>query len=178
MLGYELVFLAFGCCGWLPSPMELLLAPRPSNTVNEAALKPMKGRRVVIDPGPEFSEAGMRDPAGEIAGSLATSLADRFGLQFEPGRKADADALVLEMQTLEWLVQPGLKDYKLRYRGEATLVDRRDGRRLGRARCDRDVTTGKNSYTAAIADRPALAGALHSAANSCLAQLREALLGS
>jgi hypothetical protein len=120
----------------------------------------------------------MRDPAGEIAGALATSLADRFGLQLEPGRKADADALVLEMQTLEWRVEPGLRDYKLRYRGEATLVDRRDGRRLGRARCDRDVTTGKNSYDAAIADRPALAGALHSAANSCLAQLREALLGS
>jgi hypothetical protein len=82
------------------------------------------------------------------------------------------------MQTLEWLVEPGLRDYKLRYRGEATLVDRRDGHRLGRARCDRNVPTGKNSYDGALADRAALADALHAAATSCTQQLREALLGS
>jgi hypothetical protein len=105
-------------------------------------------------------------------------LADRFGLQFEPGRKPDADTLVLGMQTLEWLVEPGLRDYKLRYRGEATLVDPRNGQRLGRARCDRNVSTGKDSYDGALADRPALAGALHAAAASCTQQLREALLGS
>lgn len=179
MLGYDLVVaLALGCCGWLPQPLEFLLSPQRGDAVNEAVLKPMKGRRVEVDPGPEFSEAGMRDPAGDIAASLAASLADRFGLQFEAGRKPDADALVLGMQTLEWIVEPGLKDYKLRYRGEVTLVDRRDGHRLGRARCDRNVPTGKDSYDAAIADRPGLADALHAAADSCTEQLREALLGS
>ena len=54
----------------------------------------------------------MRDPAGEIAASLTTSLADRFGLRFEPGRKPDAEALVLGMQTLDMclkeLVSKGL----------------------------------------------------------------------
>ena len=178
MLGYDLIVLTFAaCCGWFGTAAEALLPSRPQG-VTEAAMQPMKGRRMVIDSGTEFSEAGMRDPASDIAGSLAISLADRFGLQFEPGRKPDADTLVLEMQTLEWLVEAGLKDYKLRYRGEATLVDRRDGRRLGRVRCDRNVTTGKASYKEALSDRPALAGALHSAADSCLQQLREGLLGS
>jgi hypothetical protein len=177
MLGFDLVVLAFACCAWLPQTMQFL-SPVRAEAVSEAVLKPMKDRRVAVDAGREFSEAGMRDPAGDIAASLATSLADRFGLQFEPGRKPDADALVLGMQTLEWLVEPGLKDYQLRYRGEATLVDPRDGRRLGRARCDRNVTTGKNSYDGALADRPALGDALHAAAASCTVQLREALLGS
>jgi hypothetical protein len=154
------------------------MLPQRSGAVSETVLRPMKDRRVAVEPGREFSEAGMRDPAGAIAASLATSLADRFGLQFEPGRKPDADALVLGMQTLEWVVEPGLKDYKLRYRGEATLVDQRDGHRLGRARCDRNVSTGKDSYDGALADRPALAEALHAAADSCTQQLREALLGS
>jgi hypothetical protein len=176
MLGYDFVVLAFACCGWLPTPMEIVLSPRQQEAVSDAALMRMKGRKVTVDTGYEFSEAGMRDPAGEIAGSLASSLAGRYGLEFEPGRQPDPDGLVLGVHTLEWLVEPGWKDYKLRYRGEATLVDRRDGRRLGRARCDRDVTTGKNSYDAAIADRPALASALHAAAGSCLLQLREALL--
>jgi hypothetical protein len=177
MLGYDLVVLALACCAWLPQTLEFML-PQRAEALNETVLKPMKDRRVAVEAGTEFSEAGMRDPAGDIAASLATSLADRFGLQFEPGRKPDADALVLGMQTLEWIVEPGLKDYKLRYRGEATLVDRRDGHRLGRARCDRNVTTGKDSYDGALADRPALAEALHAAANSCTRQLREALLGS
>jgi hypothetical protein len=177
MLGYDLVVLALACCGWLPQPLEFMLAPQQA-AVNETLLKPMKDRRVAVDAGPEFSEAGMRDPASDIAASLATSLANRFGLRFEPGRKADEDALVLGMRTLEWIVEPGLKDYKLRYRGEATLVDKRDGRRLGRARCDRNVPTGKASYDGALADRPALADALHAAADSCTQQLREALLGS
>jgi hypothetical protein len=177
MLGYDLVVVAFACCAWLPQSLEFMVgSPRPE-AVNETALKLMKDRRVVVDAGREFSEAGMRDPASGIAASLATSLADRFGLQFEPGRKPDADALVLGMQTLEWIVEPGLKDYRLRYRGEATLVDQRDGRRLGRARCDRNVPTGKDSYDGAIADRPALADALHAAADSCTRQMREALLG-
>lgn len=176
MLGFDLVVLAFGCCGWLPTPMEIMLSPRQQQSVNDAALTLMKGRRMTIDPGSEFSEAGMRDPAGEIAGSLATSLAGRYGLEFEPGRKLDPDGLVLGVHTLEWVVEAGWKDYKLRYRGEATLVDQRDGRRLGRAWCDRNVPTGKDSYDAAIADRPALASALQAAAGSCLQQLREALL--
>jgi hypothetical protein len=177
VLGYDLAVLALACCAWLPQTMEFL-SPLRADAVSEAELKPMKDRRVAVEAGPVFSEAGMRDPAGDIAASLATSLADRFGLQFEPGRKPDAEALVLGMQTLEWIVEPGLKDYKLRYRGEATLVDRRDGHRLGRARCDRNVSTGKNSYDGALADRPALADALHAAADSCTRQLREALLGS
>jgi hypothetical protein len=178
MLGFDLAVLAFAaCCTWLPQSLEFMLPLRPE-ALNESVLKPMKDRRVTVDAGTEFSEAGMRDPAGEIGASLATSLADRFGLQFEPGRKPDADALVLGMQTLEWIVEPGLRDYKLRYRGEATLVDRRDGHRLGRARCDRNVSTGKDSYDGALADRPALADALHAAAGSCTRQLREALLGS
>lgn len=177
MLGYDFVVLALACCAWLPQPLEFMLTPQRADAVNEAVLKAMKDRRVAVDAGPEFSEAGMRDPAGAIAASLASSLADRFGLRFEPARKPDANALVLGMQTLEWIVEPGLKDYKLRYRGEATLVDRRDGHRLGRARCDRNVPTGKTSYDAALADRPALADALHAAADSCTQQLREALLG-
>lgn len=178
MLGYDLVFLAFACCAWLPQPLEFMLSQGRAEAVNEMVLKPMKDRRVAVEAGPEFSEAGMRDPAGDIGASLATSLAERFGLQFEPGRKPEKDALVLGMQTLEWIVEPGLKDYRLRYRGEATLVDLRDGRRLGRARCDRNVPTGKASYDGAFADRPALADALHAAADSCARQLHEALLGS
>jgi len=178
MLGFDFAVLTLAaCCAWLPQTMEFL-SPVRAEAVKEAVLKPMKDRRVAVDAGREFAEAGMRDPAGEIGASLATSLADRFGLQFELGRKPDADALVLGMQTLEWLVEPGLRDYKLRYRGEATLVDQRDGQRLGRARCDRNVTTGKDSYDGALADRPALAQALHAAADSCTRQLREALLGS
>jgi hypothetical protein len=178
MLGFDLAVLTLAaCCAWLPQSLEFML-PQRSGAVNETVLKPMKDRRVAVEAGRAFSEAGMRDPAGDIGASLATSIADRFGLQFEPGRKPDADALVLGMQTLEWLVEPGLKDYQLRYRGEATLVDPRDGRRLGRARCDRNVPTGKNSYDGALADRPALGDALHAAAASCTVQLREALLGS
>jgi len=178
MLGFDLAVLTLAaCCAWLPQTMEFL-SPVRAEGLNETVLKPMKDRRVAVEAGREFSEAGMRDPAGDIAASLATSLADRFSLQFEPGRKPDEDGLVLGMQTLEWLVEPGLKDYRLRYRGEATLVDRRDGQRLGRARCDRNVSTGKDSYDGAIADRPALADALHAAADSCTRQLREALLGS
>lgn len=174
MLGYDLVLLTVSaCCSWLPA----LLSPQHPEAVNETAALAMKGRRVAVEPAPKFSEAGMRDPSEEIAGALAASLAERYGLKFEPGRKAEADTLVLAMQTLEWIVEPGWKDYKLRYRGEATLVDRQNGHRLGRAWCDRNAPTGKKSYDEAMADRSALAGALHAAADSCTAQLREALLG-
>lgn len=176
MLGYDLVALAFACCGWLPAPLEWVLSPQRPEAVNEAVLQPMKGRRVAVELRPEFSEAGMHDPAVQIAGSLAASLAERYGLQFEPGSAPGPDALALGVHTLEWRVEPGLKDYKLRYRGEATLVDRRSGRRLGRAWCDRNAPTGKDSYDGAMADRPALADALHAAADSCLQQLREALI--
>ena len=176
MLGYDIVVLAFACCSWLPQPLEFILAPQRVEAVNEAVLRPMKGRAVAVEVGRAFSEEGMSDPAGRIAGSLATSLADRYGLKFEPGEAPGAGALVLGMQTLEWRIEPAFKDYELRYRGEATFVDQGSGRRLGRAWCDRRVSTGKDSYEASVADRPALAGALQAAATSCIAQLREALI--
>ena len=174
MFGSEFVVLAFACCSWLGSAAEALLVQ--PQAVTEAALQPMKGRAVAVEIGPEYSEAGMHDPADRIAGSLATSLASRYGLQFEPGRAPGPDMLVLAMHTREWTVEPGWSDYYLRYRGEATLVDRKSGRRLGRAWCDQRALTGKNSYDAAIKDRRALALSLQAAADSCLRQLRESLL--
>ena len=177
MLGFDLVVVTFAaCCAWLGPAAEALLPARPQG-VSKSAMQPMKGRAVAIELGPAYTESGMTDPAGEIANPLAASLADRYGLRFEPGRPAAADALVLGMHTLEWVVVAGIKDYQLRYRGEATLVDRADGRTLGRAWCDRRVSTGKNSYDASLADRPALAGALGAAASSCGQQLKESLLG-
>ena len=176
MLGYDIVVLAFACCSWVPQPLEFILAPQRAEAVNEAVLRPMKGRAVMVEVGRAFTEEGMSDPAGKIASSLASSLAERYGLDFEPGRAPVADGLVVGMHTLEWTVVAGLKDYELRYRGEATFVDQGSGRRLGRAWCDRRVSTGKDSYDASVADRPALAGALQAAATSCAAQLREALI--
>src|SRR5262245_23468672 len=173
MLGFDITVLAFACCGWLTAPLEFMTSPQ--RPLSAEAMQPMKGRVVAIEAGPAFSEAGMDDPANRIAGLLAMSLANRYGLRVERGASG-SDALSLGVQTLEWRVEPAWKDYQLRYRGEATLVDRQSGRRLGRAWCDRSVTTGKNSYDEALADRPALATALSAAADSCLQQFREALV--
>jgi len=139
MLGLDIAVLSLSaCCAWLP---DLMLGPR-SQGVSEAVMAPMKGRPVVIEPGPEFAEAGMPDPAGEIATSLAAAIAKRYGMKFQPEARAAADAVVLEVQTREWMLDAGFTDYKVRYRGEATLTDRQSGRRLGRAWCDRRAPNG------------------------------------
>lgn len=174
-MGSDLVVLAFACCGFLPQPMHVMLSPR-SETVSEAALESLKGRAMAVELGPVFSEAGMTDPAAEIAGSLAASLAERYGLKFEAGRSPSADGLVLGMQTVEWAVEMGFTDFRVRYRGEATLVDRSNGRKLGRVWCNRHVPAGVHSIEAGGADRPALESALHAAAQSCLQELRQALI--
>lgn len=176
MLGLDIIVVTLGaCCGWLTPAAEALM-PTRSQAVNEVLMQPMKGRTVAVENGRAFSEAGMTDPADRIADGLATSLAQRYGLRFEPGRPADADSLILGVLTLEWLVEPALRDFTLRYRGEATLVERSSGRRLGRAWCDRRAPTGKASSAEALADRPGLAKALQAAADSCLQQLRESLI--
>lgn len=175
MLGHELVVLAFSCCGWLPTPEKIMLSARPG-AVNEATLEAMKGRAMAVELGPAFNEAGMTDPAAEIADSLAESLAERYGLKFEAGRAPAADGLVLGMQTFEWAVETGFSDYRVRYRGEVTLVDRSTGRKLGSAWCNRHVPTGMSSIGANPLDRPVLASALRAAAHSCLQELRRALI--
>lgn len=173
MLGIDIVVLSLSaCCAWLP---DLMLAPRTQG-LNDSAMEPMKGRAVAIELGAEFTEAGMRDPAGEIATPLADAIAKRYGMKFEPGRAAGPDTVVLAVQTREWTLAAGFTDYRLRYRGEATITDRQSGRRLGRAWCDGRSLTGWASPEAALADRPALAKALHVAADSCLQQFRKSLI--
>ena len=175
MLGYELVVVMLGCCSWFAPVAEALLPGRPQ-AVSEAAMQPLKGRSVAIENGPAYSDSGMTDPADRIASGLAASLAARYGLRYDPGRPTTAETLILGVQTLEWTVEPAFKDYILRYRGEATLLDHRDGRRLGRAWCDRRAPTGKGSAAEALADKDALTSALQAAADSCLKQLRESLI--
>src|SRR5262249_61261713 len=124
MLGFDIVVLALSaCCAWMSSPLEFLTSQRPE-ALNEAVLKPMQGRRVAIELGQAYTEQGMTDPAGAIANPLAASLAERYGLKFEPGTAPSADGLVLGMHTLEWLVVAGTRDYQPRYPGQATLRDR------------------------------------------------------